>query len=367
MAPRKTKSVEEYDVLPTQAEMDIEDFLDEWAPQTSVVEIYQRKSDGSMPHQERVGTEILRTDLYGYLRDKFGAGKFILQFKDADRKIRKCLTVDVGAGEKTMSNPTGAIGGDSHLQFMREQMQMQQTLLTTLIASMRPPPALDIGAMMTGMGAMIGALKPSASDPAAMLAAMAATFQQLKPADDNVEKALSIISKAKDIAGNGGGDGDSWAGVVKEGVTAVAQAFKQPNAASNPRPGIPPGAVPAQLNAGAPATEKTQDELLQEWLDVELAFLKKKALAGKDPEFWADYILQNEEEPGSAAILQALQRGAAFQHLIAFDPEIGKNPVLAGWFQKFYEALHADLHEDMDTSGAGGDAPDPGGNAEPRP
>jgi hypothetical protein len=109
--------------------------------------------------------------------------------------------------------------------------------------------------------------------------------------------------------------------------------------------------------------EKTGDQLLQEWVTAQLQFLKMKARAGKDPAIWVDYTLDNAEEPGNAAILEAMRRGATFQHLLTFDAEISKDPILAGWFQNFYEDLHAALNEDLDTHGTGGNPPDAGGNA----
>jgi hypothetical protein len=349
----------------TNAEEDIEDFLDEWSPGTSVVEIYEMKRDGSRPHMERVDINILKADLFGYLREHFGAGKYLLQFKDSQRRIRKSLVVDVGGPKGTTVD--------------RPQSSFMEQMLLTMIAAQKPippPPPIDMGTLLTGLGTMLAAMKPSpppaGADPAAMLQAMAATFQQLRPADDNVEKALSIISKAKDIAGNGGGNTeDSWPGLLKEGITTVAGIFTNRNNGNPPapaRPAIPPGAQPVTLPTVAapahmePATEKTADMILQEWLQAQLGFLKMKARAGKEPEDWVDYVLDNQEEPGAAAILEALRRGATFQHLLTFDPEIGKDPVLANWFQRFYEDLQTELKKAMDTGGPGGDASNPGGN-----
>jgi len=364
--PQPKIAEDEFLEEPSQSEVDIEDFLIEWAPQTSVVEIYRRKEDGSMPHVKRVGIEILRADLYGYLRDKFGNGKFILQFKDANRRIVKNLTVDVEGAAAIVPNGNGNPTGNTFLE----------QLLLTMIAAQRPAPPLDMGALMTGLGAMIGALKPSASDPAAMLAAMATTFQQLKPPEDNVDKALSIISKAKDIAGDNGGGGDSWPGLIKEGLSAVTQVIssrQNGNPAGPLRGNLPPGAVATGMTMTAAypaenppmAREKSSDEILQEWLQAQIGFLKTKARAGKNPDFWAEYTLENPEEPGCAAILEALRRGATFQHLLTFDAEIGKDPMLAGWFQYFYEALQSDPDKDMDSPGPGGDAPNPGSDAKP--
>lgn len=369
-APRAPQEEEEL-LDPTPTELDIEDFLLEWAPQTAVVEIYRRKEDGSMPHIKRVGMDILRADLYGYLRDKFGNGKYILQFKDANKRIVKNLTVDV-EGAPALAPQGNGTGGGTFLE----------QLLLTMIANQRPappPPPLDMGALMTGLGTVLAALRPQGGDPAAMLAAMAQTWASLKPPEGGgVKQALDLISAAKDLVPGGAKEDDSWPGLIKEGVSAVASVFSArmatpPPAAGNPRPpGIPPGAVPvAQIPASIPETQPAPpndpEEILKQWILAQLDFLKKKARAGKNPEDWVDYVLDNREEPGCAAILEAMRRGATFQHLLTFDPEIGKDPVLAGWFQEFYEDLHAEFKKAMDTGGPGGDAPDPGGDAEPRP
>lgn len=345
----------------TSSELDIEDFLDEWAPGTSVVEIFELRRDGSRPHMERVAMDILKEDLYGYLREHFGPAKYMLQFKDAARRIRKCLNVDVG-GQK--QNLAGSIP--------LPQSSFMEQMVLAMIAAQKPAPPLDVAAMMAGIAAMVAALKPApATDPAAMLTAMAATFQQLKPpSEGGVKQALDLIAAAKDLVPGGSTD-DSWPGLIKEGVTAVAQVFgkqTQPaNGNSAPVPRIPPGAqlAEAQPSVKTETASKNQDQILQEWLTAQLAFLKTKAKAGKDPDFWVDYVLENEEEPGNAAILEALRRGATFQHLLNFDPEISNNPVLAGWFQKFYEALHADLQADVDTPGKGGDTANPGRDEKP--
>lgn len=365
----------------TNDEIDIEDFLAEWAPGTAVVEIYQCMKDGSRPHQERVGIDILRTDLYGYLREHFGAGKYQLQFKDAQRRIRKTLTVDVAAGKPIAPN-----GGTSNTAF-------NEQLILALIASNRPPqlpPPIDMGALMTGLAAIMTALKPVApgTDPAAMLQAVSSTFSNLKSAagdtDNWMDKVQKLVTIAREL-NPGEGGGDTWPSLIKDIGGKVLEGLK-PGAGAQPNgrppqivarpvtvvPTIPAGAMPVhqpvteEQSVDVP-TEDTPDMLREKWLRAQLAFLKQKALAGKDVEFWVDYILENQEEPGNQAILYAMDQGATFQHLLTFDAEIGKNPVLAGWFQQFYESLHAALIEDMDSPGKGGNAPDTPGNAKPSP
>jgi len=371
----------------TRSEIDIEDFLDEWAPGTSVVEIYQMLKDGSRPHQERVGIDILKEDLYGYIREHFGAGKFLLQFKDAQRKIRKILVVDVAAG-KPIAPPlvVGPSSYNSNDSFNRE-------LMLALIAAIRPQPAPDMGTLLAGLGAILAAAKPATmADPSAMLGATVQAFAALKSAstsEDWMEKAQKMIAMAKDLAPGGGEPKEeNFYSLLKDVGKVVAEKLAPAPNGSRPL-GIPPGAVPVvralpgenrpsvppenfMESMGSngkinPPPEESPDMRLEQWLRAQLQFLKQKANAGKDVEFWIDYVFENQEEPGNQAILEAIRRGARFEHLLQFDPEIGQNPLLKSWFEKLYEALRTELHADVDTPRTGGDASDAGGDAEPRP
>ena len=357
-----------------KSEIDIEDFLDEWGPGTSIVEVYRMKQDGSRPHITRVAIDILKADLYGYLREHCGPGKFCLQFKDASRKIRKSLVVDVEAERGAAPGATAPVNND-----------FQQQMILALIAAQKPAPPVDVGAILAGMGAMMAALKPSApaADPSQMLQSITTTFATLKSAageEGGIQKALNLINAAKDLVPGGEKSDDSWLGVAKDVTRTVVEVLKpKPNGNGiEPRaalPAVPAGAMPTarvynadvvpQVADAALGQPKNPEDILKEWIGAQLAFLKTKARAGKDPEFWVEYTLENAEEPGNAAILEAMRRGATFQHLLTFDPEISKDPVLAGWFQRFYEELHAALNEDLDSGGPGGDAPDPGGNGKP--
>jgi hypothetical protein len=99
---------------------------------------------------------------------------------------------------------------------------------------------------------------------------------------------------------------------------------------------------------------------------MQISALKEKAKLGKNPEFWAEYIITNEEEPGCKALLYVIDNGATFEHLLTFDPEIAQNPQLTFWFRKVYDGLRSD-DGNVDTAGKGGDAgnPKPDGNASP--
>jgi hypothetical protein len=248
-------------------------------------------------------------------------------------------------------------------------MDYQRELMLALITAIKPQPAPDIGALLTGMGSMLLAMKPNAvSDPAAMLQAMAATFQTLKPPEDNVEKALKVISMAKEIGG-GGDREENFYTMLKDVGKTVVEKFA-PNGIPTRLPTVggittAPAAVPLQIPAGDTPSTDTPEILMEKWLRAQLTFLKQKAAAGKDVAFWVDYIFENQEEPGNQALLSALDQGATFEHLLQFDAEIKQNPVLSAWFEKLYAKLRSELNQDVDSTGAGGNAPDPGSDPKP--
>ena len=94
-----------------------------------------------------------------------------------------------------------------------------------------------------------------------------------------------------------------------------------------------------------------------------LAYLKPKAAAGKDVEIIADFVWENQEDAEWTAILGAIEQGATFEHLLQFDPEIGQNPTLRAWFEKFYRELHNEIFSSDNPRGAAGDAANAAGNA----
>jgi hypothetical protein len=188
---------------------------------------------------------------------------------------------------------------------------------------------------------------------------------------------MSLINEFKTDEKAGG---DNLYSVAKELGEKVIDAFsggprppamRSPQPLPSARPAIPPGAIPATVpDAGgggaapppaAPGGMTVEEDQMRrtfiEWIRVQLQFLKDKAKAGKEVEFWVAYMFENEEEPGCTAILQAVERGATFEQLLNFDAEISADPVLKAWFQKFYDEVKNGLQEDLDTSGPGGDVP----------
>jgi hypothetical protein len=230
---------------PDPEEQEFEEFVHEIGPSSSYIDIFKIKVGGSRPHLDRVTYEEVKADPYGFVRDKYGAGKFMLQFRGANRKYcgSKLLEVETVAGLPVAVQPIGVgMGGDAgYTAFMREQAAQNQQLITTLIASMKGP---DIGSLLSGIAALMGggnkqgsdlaALAPllRPTDPAAMLTAVVAAFSAIQgPSKDQdwLTRMKDVVGLVKDLQpdtnGNGGREENMWSvvrDVGKEVVTRLA-------------------------------------------------------------------------------------------------------------------------------------------------
>jgi hypothetical protein len=352
------------DMMPDESEEDLYTFLEEVGPNISTVDIFRLNKDGSRPHVDRVTLDTVKEDVYGYLR-ALGAAKYLLQFKSADRLIRKTKVIEVAGGVTQNGVPATQAAPFDHLNFLREQMAQQQTLLLALIGNMGK------GSAMPDLSFLAGVLKaPDLTPITALMAAM------ITKKDDGGGLALAqtIVKMSRDLAPAGGND-DSWLSVIKDVggkvVDNIGGAFRQPGA---PAALLPPGSpVPPAAAPAAPAPQPpggnpivTRDNFAA-WLSQALTYLKTKAAAAKDVEVVADYIVENSEEPQWTAVLGVIEQGATFENLLQFDPQIGQDPALRAWFHKLYDELRDAISNPVDSAGKGRNGDNPTGNAGPGP
>lgn len=350
-------------LVPDDSEEDLYTFLEEVGTGISTVDIFRLNKDGSRPHVDRVTLDALKDDVYGYLRS-LGAAKYLLQFKSADRLIRKSKVIEVAGGVAPNGVPATQAGAFDHVGFLREQMAQQQTLLLALISNMGK------GSAMPDLSFLSGVLK--APDIMPMVTLMAAMIGK-KDDGGGLALAQTIVKMSRDLAPAGGQD-DSWLSVIKDVggkvVDNIGVAFRQPGAPAALLPAgttIPP-TTPAQTPpaqqpvGGNPIVTR---ENFASWLGQALTYLKTKAAAGKDVEIVADYIIENSEEPQWTAVLGVIEQGATFENLLQFDPQIGQDPALRAWFQKLYDELRDAISNPVDSAGKGRNTDNPGSNAGP--
>lgn len=346
--------------VPSRDEVELMQFIDEVGPSTTIVDVFRKRIDGGRGHVGRCEPNVLFEDPYSFLRESYGPGTYILGFKTAQRTYLAWKTLHIEKENTSVAvAPVQSSAGDDHSKFMREQMQMQQNLITSLITSMKP---MDLTPLVTLFAGNRG------PDPAQMLTSVVAAFSALRGPqkdEDWLVRAKTIIELAKDLNPDrdNGGPENFWS-VAREVGKEVLVRMNPPGGAQ-PRE-LPPGPAHVQIPAKTEEVQKvTTREQVEFYVRAAIGYLKTKAQADKDPGLYVDFILANDEDAQWGALLMAIQQGATFENLLQFDDEIRNNPAYQSWFKTVYDALHSEIFEPVDTGGAGGDKDNVVAHAEP--
>jgi hypothetical protein len=361
------------DFEPTKEEQDLDEFLQEVGATSSVVEIWRMHRDASRGYVNRFTWDELKSDPMGFIQEEIGAGRFMLIFKGEDRRFIKSKIVQVEEPRKPGMNGNGNGNSPGADPFMRD-------VLLAIIAAQKPPAMPDLGAMMTGCAAMMTAMMSGVPkhDPTAVFKEMMGVVQPMlkdRPAEDPSEKFLKTVQVVKQLLPDNSAPESFW-GFAKDVGKEVVHRL-------TPAPGVPspangqPAATTAPMEISVDPSKtllpnsnpapQPQASDFENQLRIGLHYLKDKARRGKDVELFADMIFENYEEPQWNALLGAMQRGATFERLVQFDPEIGQDAILASWFKRLYDELRAELSKSVDSGGPAGDVanapPDAGAGA----
>lgn len=376
-----------------EEQADLDEFFQEVGGGATCVDIFEVLDGAERGYIKRVDWAQLKENPLEMIKKKFGCRKYFLRFRGADRRILRSKVVNIVADTPSLTPgvtpPNAPNSNDSDSKFMRD-------VLLALIAKQGPAaPAFDMGAIMTGIGTLMAAMKQPSADPAAMLTAVSAAFSTVRGSaqDGNgLSMAKTIVELAAAIGGGGNGKEDNWLTVVKdvgkEVVNKLPLAALMPAPAAAPQPEQPAPAErvvspvvspvvvttpqPAAPAAPAPGPPDMRNpQTIVELIRVGLAYLKQKA-AKPDPDgnlfnLAIDWIMENSEEPQWAAILGTIREGATFEQLLQFDVEIANIPPLREWFKRLYDELHAEIFNAMDTRRARGNSDNPASDGPGKP
>lgn len=322
---------DETDEPKSKAELELAEFIETLDGTQSYVAVYRFGRPGEAPSfEENISPEGLNEQV---VKDQFGSGKFKLKFKGPDEKGRLVYKgqkiVSISAGRPNPNGNTNGGGGKQEDRFFE--------LLTALIAAQKPappPPAFDMG----GLAALLVAIRPDGpkqSDLPTLIDAMAKLKTATSP-EDEFSKVTRVLELARMMNGQPADDDDSLTGVLKRTLSA----FLPGSRGAQPVGGVT--APPEQIEEPAAALPANySEEMFAQQLQMQINYLKSKALAGKNVQHTTEWILNNQEDYG--AILETLKRGATFAHLLEFDPQIAQTPQLRLWFQPLYEGLTTGL------------------------
>lgn len=125
---------------------------------------------------------------------------------------------------------------------------------------------------------------------------------------------------------------DSFSGIAKSVLKEAGPAILTGLMSGRGNPQLPPQ-IAAPQEVDVDALKK-----------MGIAYLKKKALAGADPELYIAFALDNADDAQYQPILRDVLT-SEFDVFTSIDGEIAKNPILLEWFRTLYNGIRSAFAE----------------------
>lgn len=310
------------------AESALEGLLSEFSGSGDAIVNVYRQIDGANNIAflfKTTPTEMRGGEIMEKLRDSYGSGDYRVHVREGHRIVgNKGFSVEAAAVPET---PAAKDNSGDMMAMMMTQMNNQQALMITAIEAFgnrTPPPAPDPAAQQLAMVQILATLKEIA------------TPAQPPQADDGVERLIQGITLAQKL-GNKEGETNT-SDLLMEGMRQFAPAIAQATQtglahqqAAQGAPGAPQLAPPGPGGPGAPGQPQTPEQQAmfeQTLLRTQLKFLVKNAQEGRNPELYAELLL---DQVGEEKLLGFIGDENAMEKLIALVPEV---ETVRPWFER---------------------------------
>jgi hypothetical protein len=330
---RVTTTVEHIDVEEHQdQERDISGILKSLSPAGKwTIKIWRMLHAGAQEWlSERSPEEISER----MLAEEYGEGRYLIRpWDQVDQKWGPSKVVHIsaeadGVKREAVVIPSGNGSNNFQIELMKLQMTLQQAAADRQFQMMNQFQAAMVGIIT----AMVGAQKPQD------LASIVSIVKDMNGGGNNIAALKDIVGLAKELAPGGSSDTDPMMNML----TMVVPKILDRGGQGAP----PPAAIPAAQLAPPAAAVSAETTAPQPNRDERWRFLqqlKAKAQKNADVEFWADYIEENEDEEGPAAILayaRAYPWDQVLAGLVQVDADLANDPCRT-WFHRLYNALTA--------------------------
>lgn len=356
MATRKTTTVVE-DAAPDDdattliyteddtatAEVDaLEGMISEFSGSADTVVNVYRQGDGkslSFLFRTHPG-EMTGGEIMEQCRDHYGTGSYRVHIRQGPRLVaNKPFSVEAKKEPEEDERYRRDDNGREMLAFITAQMNNQQAMFANTMTAFaevfkgnqqNTQPPFDPVAMQTSLIQSLAALK------------------QMSEGKDESKSAIEMfiqgITLAKDLAPKDGETNTSdllLKGLEMFGPT-ISEATKQAAMRRTNSEQVPPGNGQQNLQAPNADAEREREMGLQKMmLKQQLGFLIAQAKSGKDPELYAELLL---DQVGEERVLQFIGQPDAMKKLIELNPEVSTVQV---WFDRLRYAI-LDLTNDDD-------------------
>jgi hypothetical protein len=201
---------------------------------------------------------------------------------------------------------------------------------------------------------MFGSKGPTLQDLTATLVNMKALNGGSESSLSKIEELAKLVEVVQGIGGEGG-KGSGWADIVRDGIKTVGDvlpvlAARIPGMVPPPALPAPPLASPFATSAppaarsAQPPPPKAATPMLQllGWLKEQLTALAHQASLNKDPNLYADVVLDNLPQVDPTMLRDMLAKPDWWSTLCQFSPNVQPYPQ---WFAECREALLKGLDE----------------------
>ena len=337
--PAQSLPEPEPDILPEpgleEGYQEISDFYANLEPTQTKIKIWKEQG-GASAYCGSAEPQFVNED---YLLKNYGAGKFTLKatfkgkFITGTNKVINLYEPPLTRADlHSMPVNTSA---DSQVQLLKEQVQRQHEMLMQVMQGNKAAPT-SLAEIMQIVASMQQMTKPP--DMMQVFPSLLGMFKE-------------TMEMARDAAGSGDGKTD-WLGLAYKAMDKLPAIVSQ----------IAQSRTPVVVNPQE--KEETEDMKIDFALKQGIAYLKERAIKGKDPELQADMILDNFDEP-QFRIVGTQLLNMAFEDFGKIDPDILNEP-LRSWFKRVYDRLKEGLENEDEqtatTAGSGGSVADITGN-----
>ncbi len=311
----------------------------------AVVNVYRQGEGKNMSFLFRTNPgEMSGGEIMEKCRDRFGTGDYRVHIRKGPRLVaNKPFSVEAEKDDEIEPAKNGGLDMLAFITMMQENNKQTMTMFTEAMkafaGSQNNAPVFDPVAAQASLMQQLASLK-----------------QMSEPKDqskDAVAMLIQGLTLAKELGPKDGETNSS--DILLEGIRqfapALTNAAQQIQARGPGNAALPP---PGDPQANADADREREMGLRQVMFRQQLGFLVQNAANGKNPELYAELLL---DQLGEKVVLEFIAQPDALDRLIATNPDVGN---YRGWF----EALRGSILElTADTGNTEVIIPEPPGDA----
>jgi len=309
------------------------------------------------------------------IRARWGGGRYIVNWRKPDPKAPARM---VGAGstrfqlaaEKdaaaaapvSSADARGSIAlatlAEEHVKRMLDGQDMLQKMQLAVLKNLTEPrQGSDLTEKL--LLAVIAQRQQPAGPGLGEIITLAKELASRNSPTSAMKEALELLEKARDLAGDGGGDGSpAWMGMAAKALDVIGRALSR-----EPVPALPPGETPAPAPAvSAPAPAGSTPEAVAllptahavfHFLAPHMPALLQHAIRDHDPTTYAGVIFDQIEPQYFGEIVEYIERPNFLDLLEANFPQL-RGPVVEGsdpplpvreWFRELRDDLVTRIRE----------------------